>query len=72
MLKVMALKVLRDVAARIHTSSGYSIMMDETTDISNQEQLTIVLKWVDSAFSVHEEFVGLHAVPPSVQTLLFL
>ena len=63
MLKVMALKVLRDVASRIRTSSCYSIMADETTDVSNQEQLTIVLRWVDSDFSVHEEFVGLHAVP---------
>lgn len=44
MLRVMALKVLGDVASRIHTSSCYSLMADETTDVSNQEQLTIVLR----------------------------
>ena len=39
-------------------------MADETTDfVSNQEQLTAVLRWADSDLSVREEFVGLHAVP---------
>ena len=39
-------------------------MVDETTAISNREQVTIILRWVDDTdFSVNEEFVGLYAVP---------
>lgn len=64
LLKIMALKVLRTISACLHSSSFYSIMADETTDISNQEQVTIILRWVDdNDFSVHEEFVGLYVVP---------
>ena len=64
MLKVMALKVLRDIAAHLRDSSFFTIMADETTDVSNREQVTIILWWVDdNDFSVHEEFVGLYLVP---------
>ena len=39
-------------------------MVDATTDVSNHEQVTIVLRWVDNSnFSVHEEFIDLYAVP---------
>ena len=64
LLKIMALNVLRKVSACLHSSSFYSIMADETIDISNREQVTIILRWVDDTdFSVNEEFVGLYAVP---------
>ena len=60
----MALNVLRTIATCIHNSSFFTIMADETTDVSNREQVTIILRWVDdSDFSVNEEFVGLYAVP---------
>ena len=42
MLKVMALKVLRKIAACLHDSSFFTIMADETTDMSNREQVTEV------------------------------
>ncbi len=38
-------------------------MLDETTDIGNDEQTTIVLRRVTDSFDVHEEFVGLYKVP---------
>ena len=34
-------------------------MVDETTNTSNQEQVTLFLRWVDDQ---HEEFIGLHTV----------
>ena len=68
MLKVMVLKVL---AACLNDSSFFTIMSDETTDMSNQEQVSTVLRLVDDTdFSVHEEFVGLYLVP-SILTCLF-
>ncbi len=39
MLKVMALTVLREIAANIRSTDFYTITVDECTDISNQEQV---------------------------------
>ena len=35
------------------------IMIDETTYVSNQEQVVICFRWVDDALERHEEFIGL-------------
>ena len=63
MLKVMALIVLREISATLHCTEFYSIMVDECTDSSNQEQGVIVLRWVDDQLQPHEEFIGLYAIP---------
>ena len=38
-----------------------TITVDETTDISTQEQCVIVLRWVDD--ELHEDFIVLHSTP---------
>eukprot|EP00105_Crassostrea_gigas_P017526 XP_011435339.1 PREDICTED: zinc finger MYM-type protein 1-like [Crassostrea gigas] len=63
MLQVMALKILRDVAAHIRKDGFFSIMVDETTDQSNREQVVIVIRHVDSDLNVQEKFIGLCMVP---------
>ena len=45
-------------------------MMDETADKSNQEQVTIVIRWISEKFEVHEEFVGVYGVPSIDATTL--
>ena len=35
-------------------------MVDETTDMSNKEQVVLVFRWVDNDLVPHEEFVGLY------------
>ena len=45
-------------------------MMDETADISNQEQVTIVIRWISEKFEVHEEFFGVCDVPSIDTTTL--
>ena len=57
----MALQILRNVAANIQTAVNYTVMVDEITDQSNKEQVVLVLRWVDEALDVHEEFIGLYA-----------
>ena len=57
----MALNILRDVSKTLQ-NNWFAIMMDETTDISNMEQLVICLRWVDSKLMVHEDFIGLHSL----------
>ena len=34
-------------------------MADETRDISNQEQLSICIRWIDSEFSIHDDLIGM-------------
>ena len=38
-------------------------MADETRDVSNSEQLGIVIRWVDTDYIIHEDFIGMVHVP---------
>ena len=60
MLELMAHQVLRRILDDTHTSPFLAVMVDETRDQSNKEQLTLVLRWVSDGFTVSEEFVGLY------------
>ena len=60
LLQIMALRILRELAASIQ-STKFTIMVDETTDISTTEQVVIVLRWVDQSLEVHEDFFGLYS-----------
>ena len=62
MVKIMAVQILRKIAASLHTTPFYTVMADETTDMSNREQVVVCLRWVSDKFEVHEEFIGLHVV----------
>ena len=44
LLKVMGLQVLRDLGAALHNAEFYSLMVDETTDISNKEQAVLCFR----------------------------
>ena len=61
-LKIMALDVLRNVIEKLQKSPYLTIMIDETTDVTNQEQVTIVLRRIDDTFETCEEFIGLYTV----------
>ena len=62
-LKVMSRHVLLQVASCLQQSPFLTIMLDETTDISNNEQATTVMRWVSESLEVHEGFIGLYHVP---------
>ena len=59
-----ALDVLRDVTEN-QKSPYLAIMIEETTDITNQEQVTIALQRIDNNFETFEKFSGLYMVSPS-------
>ena len=59
MLELMAHGVLRKV---LHESPFLAVMVDETTDKSNKEQLTFVIRWVNNDFIVSEDFLGLYSL----------
>ena len=60
MLELMAHAVLRKILKAIYSSPFLAVMVDETTDKSNIEQLTLVIRWVNQDFLVSEEVLGLY------------
>ena len=58
-LGIMADHVITRISSSIHDAPYISVMSDEITDISNKEQMTVVIHWVTADFEVQEEFVGL-------------
>ena len=60
MLELMSHRVLRRIFEDIHSSSFLAVMVDEATDKSNKERLTVVIRWIDDDFIVSEEFLGLY------------
>ncbi|KAL5475102.1 hypothetical protein EMCRGX_G027157 [Ephydatia muelleri] len=62
LLKIMAQHVLRSIAVKIQDSRFVTVMIDETTDVCNQEQVTVVFRTVDDKLIVNEEFIGLYSV----------
>ena len=61
-LKLMAMRVLRELILPIQAAPFFCIMVDETTDAANKEQVVVCLRWVDDIFEAHEMFVGLYKV----------
>ncbi len=47
-------------------------MADETTDVSNKEQLVSVFRWVGSNFDVHEEYLGLYQLDKTDAETIYL
>ena len=52
--------ILSKIVAEVNSSKMFSIMADEAADVSNQENLSLVLRFVDSSGIIREEFVGFH------------
>ena len=59
-LSIMAQQVLREIAASLQLAVFYALMVDETTDKANNEQIVLVFRWVDDALVAHEKFVRLY------------
>ena len=58
----MALHILRQISSDIAKNGFFSIMADECTDVANNEQFVICLRWVDSTLTDHEDVIGLYNV----------
>lgn len=59
LLKLMAHQIINGMTDEMK-DSFYAIICDEYTDISNKEQLTVCLRWVDDLFNVNEDFFGFY------------
>ena len=61
----------RNIVTRIRGAKYYTLMADETADVSNNEQLVICITWVDKDLEVHEEFVGVHPIENTKAETIF-
>ena len=57
--KLMGQTILKEIIANIRDALWYSLIADEATDVSRTEQLSITIRWVDKAYQVHEDTLGL-------------
>ncbi len=61
-LTLMAHTVLRRIVSNISQSKYFGIIADETTDTSRKQQLSVCIRWVDSEYQIHEDFIGIYEV----------
>ena len=48
------------LSGEIRASKYFSVIADEATDVSNKENLSLVIRFVDSTQTIQEEFVDFH------------
>ena len=70
-LRIMSHQILRNLSACISKSTYFTILADECTDVSNHEQFTICIRWVDDELTPHEDFLGLYQVDTITSETLF-
>ena len=60
---LMGLSVSREPLVDIRRSEWFSVIADEATDLSQNEQLTLCIRWVDNDIEIHKDPVELIHVP---------
>ena len=58
MVITMALQVLRSIADCLHQTPCFTVMVNETVDVVNVEQVVLCLRWVNGLFIVHENLLA--------------
>ena len=64
--------VLRRILGSVNSPnpSWYAIIADEATDVSNNEQFNISIRWVDDEYNIAEEPIGLVQLPDTFANTL--
>ena len=63
LIGLMAKRVRDNLLSEIKKAGMFSLIADETTDISHKEQLCIAIRWVDDLFWIHEAPLHLIDIP---------
>ena len=58
----MAHDILRTLLHELREAQWFSLIADETRDISGSEKLSVSLRWVEDNYTIHEDLVGLMEV----------
>ena len=67
----MGQSVLRKLLSEASASMWFSILADEATDVSHNEQMSISIRWVDTDYDVHEDTLGLIQLPNTRAETIF-
>ena len=54
----MGTPILREILQEVKEAKCFTVMADETRDISNQEQLVVCIRWVNKTYKVCEDPIG--------------
>lgn len=68
---ILSHEVLSKIIKLIQNAIYYSVIVDETSDITNHEQVTFCFRYVDSKLNIHETFFGLYETPSTTSEILF-
>ena len=71
LINLMGQAMLRQLVEEIRVAKFYSLIADEATDISRQEQMCVSIRWIDSSFVVHEDALGLVQLPNTKAATVF-
>ena len=71
-LSIMAQTILCGIVKQIQSSIYFSLMVDETTDVSNREQVVLVFRRVAEDLTVHEDFLVCIKLIQLMQKPLFI
>jgi hypothetical protein len=61
MLQTMFRSVQRQLLDDIRSHGYFAVIVDETTNISRVEQVSLCIRHVDSHFNIFDDFIGLYA-----------
>lgn len=67
----MGQSVLRKLLSEASASMWFSILADEATDVSHNEQMSLSIRWVDTDYGVHEDTLGLIVLPNTRAVMIF-
>ena len=68
LINLMRQEVLDEVKSP--NPSWYAIIADEATDVSNNEQFNISIRWVNNEYTISEEPIGLVQLPDTFANTL--
>ena len=68
LLEAMVLGMMQQISANIQNATFFTIIAEETADVSNKEQLVIYIWLVDDCFVIQEDFIGMHPLERILQS----
>ena len=63
--------ILRQLLVEVRAANYFSLIADEVTDISHNEQMCIAVRWVDAGYTINEAALGLVQLPDTKALTLF-
>ena len=61
-----------NILANVSAVLWHSIIVDEATDVSHNEQMSLSVRWVDHSYDIHEYTRGLIQLPNIKAETIFL